>query len=398
MTLRAALAVASLSLALTACSAGLAPDAQIAPPPPEVTLSTPAAHDPSELQVLFWNKEQRSARFRSMEKWFAGLEVPPATDPRVLPDGTPLAGAEAEAIEQLMAETNAMGVMVLQYGQKRFEAYRDGFGPDQRWTSFSVAKSFTSTLLGAALHDGFIGSLDDTVPTYVPELTGTAYHDVTIRQLAQMTSGVAWNEDYSDPASDVAQMNRFVLEHGRDAIVAQMSALKREAPPGTKWLYKTGETNLLGLVVENAIGLPLAHYAQTRIVRQAGFAYRMFWMVDPRGGNIGGCCLSLTLGDYARMGQFVLEGGQGTVPDGWFEEATTPAPPVADASPVSYGYQWWIYPEIEAFGAQGIFGQGIIIVPEKQLVVAMLGNWPSASNGAIRQKWRDLVAKIESAP
>lgn len=398
MKMRPVMKLAPVAVALAGCSAGLAPDTQIAPPPPEVTMVTPPAHDPSELQVLFWNAEQRSARFRAMEQWFAGLEVSPAVNPRELPDGTPLSETDAQAIEQLMAETNAVGVMVLQNGQKRFEAYRDGFGPDQRWTSFSVAKSFTSTLLGAALHDGFIGSLDDTVPVYVPELAGSAYHDVTIRQLAQMTSGVAWNEDYTDPASDVAQMNRFVLEHGPNAIVAQMGALKREATPGTKWVYKTGETNLLGLVVENAVGLPLAEYAQGRIVRQAGFAGGLFWMVDPRGGNIGGCCLSLTLGDYARLGQFVLEGGKGSVPDGWFTEAATPAPPMAGATPVSYGYQWWIYPEINAFGAQGIFGQGIMILPQRQLVVAMLGNWSTASNPTIRQKWRSVVAKIDTTP
>ena len=398
MKMRAVTAFATLSLTLTGCSAGLASDAQFAPPPPEITLVTPQAHDPAELQVLFWNETQRSARFRAMEQWFAGLEVPPAITPRELPVGTPLSARDAKAIEHLMSETNAVGVMILQDGQKRFESYRDGFGPDQRWTSFSVAKSITSTLLGAALHDGFIASLDDTVPTYVPELTNSAYHDVTLRQLVQMTSGVAWNEDYTDPASDVAQMNRFILEHGLQAIVAQMGTLKREAEPGIKWLYKTGETNLLGLVVENAVGLPLAQYAQSRIVRQAGFANGLFWMVDPRGGNIGGCCLSLALGDYARMGQFVLEGGQSSVADGWFAEATIPAPPVAEDTPVSYGYQWWIYPEINAFGAQGIFGQGIIILPERQMVVAMLGNWPTGSNSGYRQKWRDLAASIEATP
>src|SRR5690606_31812094 len=149
----------------------------------------------------------------------------------------------------------------LQDGRVRFEDYGAGFGPEQRWTSFSVAKSFTSTLLGAALRDGHIASLDDPVTQYVPGLSGSAYDDVSVRQLATMTSGVAWNEDYTDPASDVAQLNRFVVEHGPDAIVAQMRALPREAPPGEKWVYKTGETNLLGLLVENAVGMPLAAYA-----------------------------------------------------------------------------------------------------------------------------------------
>lgn len=397
MNIRLVTTLAAACVALAGCTAGLAPGARIAAAPLEISLVKPPPRDPSQLKVLFWDEAQRSARFRTMEQWFAGLEVPPSATPREMPVGEPLRPADELAIQELMEQTNAVGVLVLQNGQKRFEAYRDGFGPDQRWTSFSIAKSFTSTLLGAALKDGFVGSLDETVPIYVPELAGTAYHDVTIRQLLQMTSGVAWNEDYTDPASDVAQMSSFLASDGANAIVTQMGMLKREAPPGTKWLYKTGETNLLGLVVENAVGLPLAQYAQGRIVNPAGFAGKMFWMVDPRGGNIGGCCLSLTLADYARMGQFVLEGGRGIVPEGWFADAAMPAAPVADATPVSYGYQWWICPQIDAFGAQGIFGQGIMILPERRMVVAMLGNWPTASKPAYRQKWRDVVAQMEDA-
>jgi len=117
-----------------------------------------------------------------------------------------------------------------------------------------------------------------------------------------MTSGVAWNEDYTDPESDVAKMGDYTLKYGAEGGLMQMKSLKREVPPGTKFVYKTGETNLLGFLVESAVGLPLAEYAQAKIVEPAGFAGGLFWMVDPRPGNIGGCCLSLRLSDYARMG------------------------------------------------------------------------------------------------
>jgi CubicO group peptidase (beta-lactamase class C family) len=365
------------------------------PERPAARLTQPPAREESELQVLFWSDAQRSQRFRAMEQWFAGHEVPAAAHPRALPRGEPL-GAELETeIAALMESTNTAGIIVLVDGKLRYEAYRLGMGPGDRWTSFSVAKSFTSTLLGAAIRDGFITSLDDPVTRYIPGLAGSAYEGVTIRQLATMTSGVKWNEDYTDPKSDVAQMNRFVVEHGPEAIIAQMKALPREAEPGSKWVYKTGETNLIGVLVENAVGKPLAEYAKEKIIDPAGFAGGLFWMVDPRGGNIGGCCLSLTLADYARMGQFVLEGGKGVVPEGWFAEATASAFAFGEGG-FGYGYQWWTYPQ-GAFGAQGIFGQGITVFPAERMVLAHIGNWAQASGGPERGQLLDLSRRIAAA-
>ena len=388
------LSSAAMALALSGCVAGYSgPVETVAVQENPVTFVTPPERDPADLQVLFWSDEQRSARFRDMENWFEGHEVKGALEPRPLPDGVPLDDALAAEIRGVMDATNAAGVMVLQNGQKRFESYRLGFGPEQRWTSFSVAKSFTSTLLGAAIRDGFIGSLQDPVTNYIPELTGSAYDDVTVEQLATMTSGVAWNEDYTDPDSDVAKMASFVLEYGEDAMVAQMKDLPREAPPGEKWVYKTGETNLIGLVVENAVGLPLAAYAKQKIVNPAGFEADMFWMSDPRGGSIGGCCLSIRLADYARIGQFALEGGEGVVPDGWFGEAGDSKVDF-ERPGFGYGYQWWVYDG--GYGAQGIFGQSITIIPEQGLVIAVVSNWPTATSNA-RGEWYQLVQRIAAA-
>ena len=390
-------AVSGFALAMLLAGAGAGAQAEEqapvqGPATPAARLTQPPARDQSELAVLFWNDAQRAERFRAMEQWFPGHEVPAAAAPRALPQGTPLsAGLQAE-IKALMAETKTAGVMVLVDGKVAFEHYNLGLGPKDRWTSFSVAKSFTSTLLGAAVKDGHIASLDDPVTKYIPGLAGSAYESVTVRQLATMTSGVRWNEDYSDPNSDVAQMNRFVVEYGPDAIVAQMKALPREAAPGEKWAYKTGETNLIGLLVENAVGKPLAEYAKTAIVDPAGFAGDLFWMVDPRGGNIGGCCLSITLADYARMGQFALEGGKGAVPEGWFAEATGSAVDFGDSG-FGYGYQWWTYPQA-TYGAQGIFGQGITLFPDKQVVFAYVGNWAAASGGPERGQFLDLSRKV----
>ena len=394
-TLAAGTALAVMLAAVSGPAAAQeAPPVRLAPES-EVVLTQPPARDQSDLQVLFWSDAQRSERFRAMEQWFAGHEVPPPPSSRPLEKGAPLNPALQAEISALMKATSTAGVMVLVDGKVVHEEYGLGLGPRDRWTSFSVAKSFTSTLLGAAVKDGKIASLDDPVVKYIPGLAGSAYEGVTVRQLATMTSGVRWNEDYTDPRSDVAQMNRFVVEYGADAIVAQMKALPREAEPGKKWVYKTGETNLIGLLVENAVGMPLAEYAKAKIVDAAGFEGGLFWMVDPRGGNIGGCCLSVRLDDYARMGQFVLEGGKGIVPEGWFAEATDSAGDFG-TSGFGYGYQWWTYPQ-GTFGAQGIFGQGITIFPDKKVVFAYVGNWAQASGGPERGQFLDLARKIAAA-
>jgi CubicO group peptidase (beta-lactamase class C family) len=386
------LILAAMLVAGSGPAAAQEPRRIVLPVPEPVVVTQPPPRDPADLQVLFWTDEQRSQRFREMEKWFAGHEVPAPESTRPLPKGKPLSKALRAEITALMAQSNTAGLMVVVDGKVAFEHYGLGMGPKDRWTSFSVAKSFTATLLGAAVKDGHIASLEDPVTKYIPGLAGSAYEGVTVRQLATMTSGVKWNEDYTDPNSDVAQMNRFVVEYGAEAIVAQMKALPREAEPGAKWVYKTGETNLIGVLVENAVGKPLAEYAQAKIAAAAGFEGGMFWMVDPRGGNIGGCCLSLRLSDYARMGIFALEGGGAQVPVDWFAEATDSSVDFGDSG-FGYGYQWWTYPQ-GTYGAQGIFGQAITLFPDKRMVVAYIGNWAQASGGAERGQFLDLSRKI----
>ncbi|MBB3032723.1 serine hydrolase domain-containing protein [Alteriqipengyuania lutimaris] len=377
----------ALALPLAACSTVPAIDAT-----PGVTASVPS--DPKPVvgaEVLFWDDATRSARFRSMETYFPGQEVQASPDARSLAQDTSLPAGTQAAIDSYMASQGTAGLIVLQDGKIRYENYALGFGPEGRWTSFSVAKSFTSTLLGAAVRDGFIDSLDDPVSKYVPGLAGSAYDDVTVEQLATMTSGVKWNENYTDPDSDVAKMFNVTPEPGEDQVVEYMKTLPREAPAGEKWVYKTGETNLIGVLVENAVGETLAEYAKRKIVDPAGFEEPLFWQTDLSGRSVGGCCLSASLRDYARFGQFVLEGGRGVVPDGWFAEAGSPQ--VDFGNGYGYGYQWWSYPG-ESYGAQGIFGQSITLLPESNAVIAMVSNWPRATGPELTAERRELLETI----
>ena len=380
-----------VALALAGCSTTAMQTPEQAAIVTQSMPETMASLDPSD-SILFWSDERRSAAFRDMEGLFPGLEVAQIGPVRALPRGTALASGAQAALRAFMAETDAAGLMVLRDGRVVFEDYALGFGPEGRWTSFSVAKSFTSTLLGAAIADGAIEGVDQPVVEILPALAGTAYDGVTVGQIATMTSGVAWNEDYTDPNSDVAKMLAVAPVAGESQAITYARTLTREAPAGEKWVYKTLETNLLGLIVEEATGRSLADYAGEKIARPAGFAGNLFWMQDLTGGNIGGCCLSLRLSDYARFGQFVLEGGEGVVPQDWFAQATAPLVPFENAPGFGYGYQWWTYPG--AYGAQGIFGQAITLVPEENLVVAVVSNWPTATSNANRNAFRALIARL----
>jgi len=183
--------------------------------------------------VLFWNQPQREAAFRAMQTHYASNVVRHGVA-HPLPDGSPVEPqfADGSTLDAYMAARHVAGVMVVQDGRVRLQRYGLGATPDTRWTSFSVAKSFTSTLVGAALRDGSIHSLDDKVIRYIPELAAGAYRDVTVRQLLTMTSGVRWNEDYVDPRSDVAMMYEGARRPGVPLLVTYMAPLPREFAPG----------------------------------------------------------------------------------------------------------------------------------------------------------------------
>lgn len=339
---------------------------------------------PTDANVLSWSLKQRDAAFRAMDRipiLAQANTIAPSGHPLPLPAGKPL---EIPGVDQYLAGQREAGIVIVQDGKIRFERYGLGFDAQGRWTSFSVAKSFTSTLVGAAIQDGKIHSLEDKVSQYVPGLRGSAYDDVSVRQLLTMSSGVRWNEDYEDPNSDVAQFNNAKPEPGMDAIVSYMRKLPRAHPPGTVWHYNTGETNLIGVLVSSAVGKPLAQYLQEKVWQPAGMESTATWLKSKTGGEIAGCCLQATTRDFARMGLFVLNGGKALdgrqiVPTDWFAQATTKQKDIGDPGK-GYGFQWWTYDD-GAVAAQGIFGQGIFIDPKRRLVIASNADWTRATEG-----------------
>ncbi len=333
---------------------------------------------PTNRDVLFWTVPQRDAAFRALDRLpiLAKANVVPVSgSPSPLPPGPPL--QLQSDVDAYMAGQRSAALLVVHDGKLRLERYGLDFDGQGRWTSFSVAKSFTSTLVGAAVKDGFIKSLDDKVSLYIPDLKSSAYDDVSVRQLLTMTSGVKWNEDYADPNSDVARFNNHQPEEGVEALVSYMRKLPREAPAGSRWLYSTGETNLVGTLVQQATHKPLATYLSEKIWVPAGMEQQATWILSKTGKEIGGCCVQATPRDYARMGLFILNGaqvnGQSIVPDGWWAEATTKRTEIGLPGR-GYGYQWWTYDD-GSYTARGIFGQGIFIDPQRKLVIVSNANW-----------------------
>ena len=333
---------------------------------------------PTNTDILFWRTSQRDAAFRALDRlpFLAKHRVVPAGGtPSVLPPGPPLAlPLDTDAY---MQGQRSAALMVLHNGQVRLERYGLDFDSEGRWTSFSVAKSLTSTLVGMAVRDGHIKSMDDKVSDYIAEMKGSAYDDVSIRQLLTMTSGVAWNENYDDPKSDVAQFNNHKPKDGEDAVVSYLRKLPRAVPAGTRWLYSTGETNLVGVLVARATKKTLSDYLSEKIWRPAGMAQQATWILSKTGQEISGCCLQAATRDFARFGQFILSGaqinGQPTLPEGWLSEATSSRTGIGQPGR-GYGYQWWTYDD-GSFAARGIFGQGIFIDPARKLVIASNANW-----------------------
>lgn len=339
---------------------------------------------PTNADVLSWNVAQRDAGFRAMDRLSflaKSNTIAPSANPLPLPEGKPLV---IPGVEAFMKSQRTAGLVIVVDGKVRFERYGLGFDAQGRWTSFSVAKSFTSTLVGAALKDGAIRSLDDKVSAYIPGLKGSAYDDVSVAQLLTMSSGVRWNEDYEDPQSDVARFNRAKPAGDMDATVSYMRTLPRAHAPGTVWHYNTGETNLIGVLVSSATGKTLSAYLQEKVWQPAGMEAPATWLLGKSGHEIGGCCLQAATRDYARFGLFVLAGGKAQdgrpiVPEDWFARATTKQIDIARPGR-GYGFQWWTYDD-GSFAAQGIFGQGIFIDPKHKLVIASNADWPRASAG-----------------
>lgn len=366
--------IAILCVALAACATPPTP----APPAAE-------AEDWSGFgvleNILNWTPEQQLRGYRNMDMIHPTRPIPASAEPYPLPARPAdlsavryeIAG-ESFDTDGFLEHNHVVGLLVIKGGEVVVERYAAGNTPETKWYSFSVAKSVVNMLIGAAVRDGYIRTLDAPVTDYLPILAGSAYEGVTIRDAMQMASGVEWNEDYTDPESDVASTGGSALDRLR-----YLSNRPRAAAPGEVFNYNTGETNLLGAVLRAAIGNNLSTYLENKIWGPFGMEHDANWLLlAPGGAEHGGCCLSATLRDYGRIGLFAmregrLRNGTSVLPDGWMAESTAPSP-----ANERYGRLWWLGGN-GVYSAVGIYGQAIQINPAEELIIVTHSAWPRAT-------------------
>ena len=314
--------------------------------------------------------------FSHMDRAFLTVPVGRGEGPvSDLPEGSAL--TLPEGVADWIEARAVTSLMVLHQGRVVHESYHLGTGPEDRRISWSLAKSYLSALFGILVEDGTIASLDAPVTDYAPQLIGGAYDGVTLRQVLQMTSGVAFDEEYLDYHSDINRMGRVLALGGTmDGFAAGLMA--RAAQPGDLWDYVSIDTHVLGMVVRGATGRDIPGLLTEKIIAPLGLEAAPYYLSDGDGVAfvLGG--LNMRTRDYARFGlmyeQKGMYGGRQVVPSDWVRLSTRASAPTLPGK-MGYGYQWWIpvgAPD-GVFMARGIYGQYIYIDQDRDAVIVVTG-------------------------
>lgn len=288
---------------------------------------------------------------------------------------------QTRSSEAFFTETDTAGLLVLKDGEVRIERYALSGGPSVPWISMSVAKSFISALVGIAVSEGHIGSIEDPISDYIRVDPGSAYDGVAIRNVLQMSSGARWNEDYADPSSDVHRLAAAMVGAiSHDDFIAGMV---REAEPGTVCRYNSGDTQALGSLLVKATGRSITDYMQDKLFEPLGMVDTGYWLIDNVGMEMAYAGLNLTARDYAKLGELYRLGGmwngRQVVPADWVKASIRwdaphllPGRPILSdhTLPFGYGYQWWLPDGADGeFTAIGIYNQFVYIDPSRGVVI-----------------------------
>jgi len=300
-------------------------------------------------------------------------------------------------VESFLSETDTSALLVIKNGEVRFERYMLTGGRDVNWLSMSVAKSFIATSIGIAVDEGLI-DIEKPITDYVPALAGSAYDKVRIKDVLQMSSGAAWNEDYSDPNSDVMRLGQIMAAGG--SLDDFVPTLKRQKEPGTWNHYNSTDTQALGMLLARATGQSVTEYMEEKIWQPLGMESDAYWLVDDNKVEMAFAGLNATARDYAKLGELHrLKGhwqGKQIVSEKWVHDATRPdAPhlmPGADKNyPLGYGYQWWIPASTEGeYSAIGVYNQFIYVNPSKDLVIVKLSANSNYASSLEQSAYREV--------
>jgi CubicO group peptidase (beta-lactamase class C family) len=334
--------------------------------------------------------------FHNMEELFPSRRVAPAAaalplkEPAGPLDFTYSYNGKTKNLEDFAADTRSSGLLILHGDQILHERYYMGAAPDSRFVSFSVGKSFVSTLIGIALAEGKIRSLDDRMIDYLPELKGGAYEKTTIKDVLEMSSGTEFDEEYTSPKSGIAGfLGRFDANQG--GLYDFSRQFKSAHAPGARFNYASADTEILGALLAKATGARPADYMAEKLWKPMGAESEARWILDQPGDagrEVAAGGLLIRLRDYARFGYLAahdgMVDGRQVLPKGWIALATQPQRAQVQYGklgdgPLGYGYQWWLIPGPErAFTGEGIYGQFLMVNPELDLVVVKTSAWTAA--------------------
>ena len=304
--------------------------------------------------------------------------------------------------ENFLQRTDTSALLILQNGRIQFEKYWLTGGENVQWMSMSVAKSFISALVGIAIRDGHINNIEEAISDYVPELKNSPYNNVRIKDVLQMSSGASWNEDYSDPESDINRWAKiFALGGSFDEFIQTLSY---DFKPGTINHYNSMDTQALGMLVNRATGKSITDYMTEMLWHPMGASDKGYWLLDSEGMEMAFAGLNVTARDYAKFGElYRLNGklnGQQIVPKSWVKDSITPDGPHLTPGdnplsdyPLGYGYQWWVPGGDKGeFMAIGVYNQMIYVAPESNMVIVKL----SANSSYGTAEDTDMASELET--
>lgn len=327
-------------------------------------------------------------RFDRLYRLLPSSTLTASASPDVFPDGTRVelpatfefAGATIDT-EEFLDVTDTAALLVLRNGEVVHEQYRLTGGRDVQWISWSVAKSFVSALVGIAVEQGHIRSIDEPISDYITVDPGSAYDGVSIKDVLQMSSGARWNEDYSDRTSDVVRLGAAMAPGGSlDGFVASAAP---DVAPGTVCQYNSTDTQALGALLVKATGRSITDFMQEHLYDPLGMENDGYWLLDAEGREMAFGGLNLTARDFAKLGELYRRGGawngRQVVPADWVAASIVPdaphlewgAPVIAgEHLPDGYGYQWWLIPGgLDQYSAIGVYNQWVFVSPQHGVTI-----------------------------
>ena len=309
---------------------------------------------------------------------FAYRTIEAAPQPRPWPKAPDYNTADLDPeLRDVLEDYGTVAFLVLRDGKIEYEEYWGGYGPDVNSNSFSAVKSIVSILVGLALDQGYIDSLDQPVGDFLPAFNQGRKKEITIRDVLRMASGLNFHEAYNEPISHTT--DAYYGKHLRRLI----NSLEVVEDPGTVYYYRSGDTTLLGMVLEAATGMTISAFAEKNLWQPLGAVGDAQWSLDREGGlEKAYCCFYANARDFARIGYLYLNrgrvNGRQLVPESYVQQSLTPImlPDRRGEMVDYYGYQWWLFRSAgtPVFYARGILGQYIFVLPEENMVVVRLGH------------------------